>query len=382
QSGAGWLATDNVQGNPNWRLPGYDDSGWVPAYAPYPNDFTTPQDIFPHSQSQLMWHWNPATPTPPDGTNGSTQAYFRYGFTLAPDAGNALYGRAHVVADDSFVLYVNGTQVGNGLLGSQQRPLPDANGVHQPLPLSFDISAYLQPGNNVLAMAARNFVAGGQNYAYAFFDGWVANTPALTAFDRLRERDLNQRGDGLVTLDLVTDRKWLDLSRTRGLSYADMTGPANDCNPTCTTGQYAGWTIATLDDVRQLFDDAGLPGFSEFRSGDTCGSIVCRNNLTVFLSLVGAIGNFQLLGPQQQPDQFFGDLLELVDGITRTRVPGDSPLWDLFQMTPTDAVFVPGAGVVDCCDYQYTYDTRNGPLELAASDPGIGVWLFRVPEPG
>ncbi|MBL8483013.1 MAG: PEP-CTERM sorting domain-containing protein, partial [Rhodocyclaceae bacterium] len=47
-----------------------------------------------------------------------------------------------------------------------------------------------------------------------------------------------------------------------------------------------------------------------------------------------------------------------------------------------DAVFVPGAGVVDCCDYQYTYDTRNGPLELAASDPGIGVWLFRVPEPG
>ncbi|MBL8470966.1 MAG: PEP-CTERM sorting domain-containing protein [Rhodocyclaceae bacterium] len=382
QSGPDWLATNNVSGDPNWKQTSYDDSGWVAAYAPYPNSLTTPQDIFPRTSAQLMWHWNPSSPDTPDGTNGGSRAYFRYGFTIAPDAGDLLYGRARVVADDSFVLYVNGTQVGNGLLSSQQRTLPDGNGVRQPLPVSFDISPYLQPGNNVLALAAQNFLAGGPNPQYAFFDGWIANSPALPAFDNLRERDLRQRGDSLVTLDRVTDRKWLDLSQTAGLSYNDMIGPANNCNPTCTTGQYSGWTMASLDDVRQLFDDAGLPGFSEYRSGDTCGSIHCRNNLAIFLSLVGAFGDFRLLGPQYQPDQFFGDLLELVDGISRSLVPSDSPLWEMFQIPPEDAVFVPGAGVVDCCDYQWTYDARNGPLALAAGDPAVGVWLYRAPEPG
>lgn len=64
--------------------------------------------------------------------------------------------------------------------------------------------------------------------------------------------------DGLVALDALGRREWLNLRESYGPGYAELTGPENDCNPTCTKGRFSGWTLASEQDVIELLNNSGL----------------------------------------------------------------------------------------------------------------------------
>jgi len=75
--------------------------------------------------------------------------------------------------------------------------------------------------------------------------------------DTLEVRDYLTAGDGLITYDPVADREWLDLSYSAGTSAFDLwvsKPPISplDCNPLCNSGAFAGWSFATVDDVRDF----------------------------------------------------------------------------------------------------------------------------------
>jgi hypothetical protein len=90
--------------------------------------------------AQWLWHDEPGDPSraAPPGT-----VYFRKSFTLAPQtfAGATL----NVVCDDSFVVWLNGRQIGRGGLSAGTRRV-----------MTFDVSSQLRPGKNVIAVSGTN----------------------------------------------------------------------------------------------------------------------------------------------------------------------------------------------------------------------------------
>lgn len=174
-SGIEWRSAESVPAD--WASTTFDDSGWRQAYAPYPNDVTTPADIAGGpSAATLMWHW--PRPDQPSGSNGPTQAWFRYTFNLAltPDA-LPLIAQALVIADDEFELFVNGMLYDFG----RSSALDDnMRGNGQPLPLLADFTGMLRNGSNVLAIhAADNALdnPGDREYEYVYFEGMVRTVP-------------------------------------------------------------------------------------------------------------------------------------------------------------------------------------------------------------
>lgn len=170
-----WRSTSTTPGD--WTAIDFDDSGWRHAYAPYPNDVTTPADIAGGpTAAQLMWDW--PNSGVPNGENGPNEAWFRYTFNLAltPDALPVL-AQALVIADDEFELFVNGTKYDFGhstALADNMR----SNG--QPNPLLADFTSLLRNGTNVLAIhAADGSLAAPHDelYEYVFFDGRIVTVP-------------------------------------------------------------------------------------------------------------------------------------------------------------------------------------------------------------
>lgn len=174
-SGIEWRSAESVPAD--WASPTFDDSGWGQAYAPYPNDITTPADIAGGpSAAQLMWHW--LRPDQPTGSNGPTQAWFRYTFNLAltPDA-LPLLAQALVIADDEFELFVNGMLYDFGRSTALDNNL---RGNGQPLPLLADFSSMLRNGTNVLAIHAADNALGApsdRENEYVYFEGRVLTVP-------------------------------------------------------------------------------------------------------------------------------------------------------------------------------------------------------------
>jgi PKD repeat protein len=81
----------------------------------------------------------------------------------------------------------------------------------------------------------------------------------FAAIEDLRSLDLIPcSGDRLITLDTISHREWLDVTESEGFSYNDLTGPQHACNPTCSTGQFAGWTLASEQDVIEFLINAGM----------------------------------------------------------------------------------------------------------------------------
>jgi len=161
----------------DWTAIHFDDSAWRHAYAPYPNDRTTPADIAGGpTAAQLMWDW--PGPGAPDGTSGPNEAWFRYTFSLAltPDA-LPLLAQALIIADDEFEFFVNGTQYNFG----RSTALDDNMRVNgQPNPLLADFSSLLRNGTNVLAIhAADGALAHPRDRfnEYVFFDGRIVTVP-------------------------------------------------------------------------------------------------------------------------------------------------------------------------------------------------------------
>ncbi|MCU0651277.1 MAG: hypothetical protein MUC52_03485, partial [Candidatus Omnitrophica bacterium] len=81
-------------------------------------------------------------------------------------------------------------------------------------------------------------------------------------------------GDRLVVLDTVSRREWLNLHGAYTPGYAELTGPENDCNPTCTKGQFSGWTLASEQDVMELLNNAGLSPYGAENRDAAYGFIV------------------------------------------------------------------------------------------------------------
>lgn len=168
-SGAQWKSSDAAP--VGWQMPGFDDSAWANAYAPYPNPITTPADLANGPTSaQLMWHFTGPNPT---GQNGPVEAWFRYNFTLAiaPDS-LPLLGQALLLADDDFELYVNGQLV--PFFGPTSLAARGEN------PVFADFSSMLANGDNVIAIhAVDNSLAapGDLLFEWLYFDGRIHTVP-------------------------------------------------------------------------------------------------------------------------------------------------------------------------------------------------------------
>ncbi len=84
----------------------------------------------------------------------------------------------------------------------------------------------------------------------------IVPSAASASIFNLVEVDYLAPGDGLITRDSVAERDWLDLTQSPNLSYNDMVGSDHNCNSTCATGPFVGWTFATELDVKEFITNA------------------------------------------------------------------------------------------------------------------------------
>ena len=137
-----WKSYDTLQ--TGWETPGFDDSGWRNAYAPYPNK-DHPTAWIPDTEAIFMWDYPDHPPTVPYGTDGPDEAWFRKTFTLDCYPSNVVSASVVVGADDDFDFYVNGVLVHS-----------DWDGTAWSAPFTIDIKPYLVKGENVFAMYAKD----------------------------------------------------------------------------------------------------------------------------------------------------------------------------------------------------------------------------------
>lgn len=203
--------------------------------------------------------------------------------------------------------------------------------------------------------------------------------------DILRSQDYRAPGDGLITLDTRSGRQWLDLSASTGHSFLDMIGPANDCFPTCTTGEFRGWTFADEAGVIGLFRNVGLV--------DAAGAHVSFNPFSAggldFLQFVQTLGvtftacaNFCWHPGDPIPQQMEGLSDYMAEGITHTLI--DEGSGQLFVATADALWGALGQGSADV-NAPGILGSSGGAntllLPIDFQSPNVGVWLFRVPEP-
>jgi len=121
----------SLTARPGWNDRGHDDRRWSkPVYdipGRYPG-WAEPEDQALHA---FMWH--------PAGANTGRPVYFRRSLFLPGQVTQALVS---VCADDQFMLYVNG----RGMVQSQEAHSDS----------SLDIAPYLKPGDNVIAVQAKD----------------------------------------------------------------------------------------------------------------------------------------------------------------------------------------------------------------------------------
>ncbi len=134
------LWRSNNQFANGWQLPEFNDASWALARAPYPAP-QPPTQFIPGTNAQFMWH-DPLGSS--DGTTGSNTAFFRYTFNVNSTANSRpLVGSARVSVDDDYDLYVNGTLVKQNHDGGNAGVVDSIN-----------LSPYLRPGKNVIAIQA------------------------------------------------------------------------------------------------------------------------------------------------------------------------------------------------------------------------------------
>lgn len=137
-----WKSYDSLQSG--WETPGFDDSGWRYAYAPYPYLLSYPPGAWiPGTDAVYMWDW-PYAGTP-SGSNGPNESWYRKTFNIPVNTSNIVNAEAVVAADDDFDFYVNGVLV-----------YSDWNGVVWGGPYTIDIKPCLVEGENVFAMYAKD----------------------------------------------------------------------------------------------------------------------------------------------------------------------------------------------------------------------------------
>lgn len=198
---------------------------------------------------------------------------------------------------------------------------------------------------------------------------------------------------GSATLDTRSGRQWLDMTASHGLSYNDMKSTYG-CDPTCTSGPYAGWTFAQAGDVRQLVEDAGLAyGVDLFSSPGPAGFVSMRERLVMLISLLGGELTVDL-------DRDCFPACGAVHGILN-RILTDQDLAGntIYPDAGRFSGFVQQASIaaIPCCGDFWAGDNLSGPQNMvvygvdplapsASADNGDpfftgGVWLYHVPEP-
>lgn len=139
-----WKSYDSLQ--PGWETPGFDDSGWRNAYAPYPQPAPwTPQVWIPGTNAVFMWDYPAYPPQEPDGFDGPDEAWFRKTFNLPYDPSYIANAYVTIGVDDDFDFYVNGTKV-----------FSDWDGQVWSAPFTFNIKPYLVEGENVFALYGKD----------------------------------------------------------------------------------------------------------------------------------------------------------------------------------------------------------------------------------
>jgi hypothetical protein len=116
----------------------------------------------------------------------------------------------------------------------------------------------------------------------------------VSAWGSLVARDLVPgTGDGLITFDPLTGMEWLDLSATRGLSYAAVSGASS--------GYLAdsGFRYADSNDLWRFYQDAGVDflgrpdDYSKYAASYYARNEAGVKTLLHFMSPTIAIGSFQ-----------------------------------------------------------------------------------------
>lgn len=214
--------TDLLSGS-SWQASPDGVSGWIPAYAPYPNPVTMPNPYLNPSSihGELMWYW-PGPGTPSAGSPPTT-AYFRRELTLPPGPVPQII--ALVAADDSMILKVNGMVIGSYALSAHLM----ANG--QPEAVAMDLTPALHAGTNQIDIEAHDVMA----YHWVYFDSYnlsaspqhvlVALPPAQLSL--IGDKDDFHAGDGAD----ITPKSPHVLDMQAGLVAApaiDLDQPANN----------------------------------------------------------------------------------------------------------------------------------------------------------
>ena len=136
-SGADWLTSSVAPAD--WTTPGFDDSAWLAAVAPAPEDcgwtFTPDYlgrgyEAWEHPDALTMWSASP-----------DTVIYLRKRFTI-PEGASVSSAMMTTIVDDDHVIHLNGVEVNR-----------ETDGVTIPITYT-DLSAALLPGENTLAIEA------------------------------------------------------------------------------------------------------------------------------------------------------------------------------------------------------------------------------------
>jgi len=150
-SDASWKASDGEE--PGWTGVDFDDSGWSNAQAPW--KYWDWADLSP---AKPIWH-------PKGHESNGRWFYFRKTFTLPPDE-KPRVANLTVQADDDFVLFLNGREV-----------VRDESGTTEP-PSIYEVSRYLRPGINVIAVKARDSAGGNEGLNLKLEVGFHPAKPA------------------------------------------------------------------------------------------------------------------------------------------------------------------------------------------------------------
>lgn len=110
---------------------------------------------------------------------------------------------------------------------------------------------------------------------------------AASAHAELIEQDLDNPGDGFVTLDSDTGKQWLDLTLTTNMSIGQVSALLDS--------QYAGWRLPAADEVRTLMRHA-FPSYTFAATGKTALHGVAEADVAAFGSYFGFTNGLQSTG--------------------------------------------------------------------------------------
>lgn len=154
-----------------------------------------------------------------------------------------------------------------------------------------------------------------------------------------------------------TNLLWLDATETDGRSLADVGSELG------AGGEFEGWRLATRDQLRELFVNAGLDITSTGDTGGWVDDAILRPKVQSFVGIYG----------QTQPPDFLGAMGTNVwhadTHVDPSKFAAESTLWDLtFSGMPVDRVWVGDNGIQP----QFA--------GLANTDYGVAL-VMSLPEP-